>query len=920
MYFKNNITEDELLFVDRSTISRAISDLKGVIAEVLEEFEFVPDLAEEMDGRVGVVDGSLCPCWSWAEAPELRSGKHKTTGHSRQFICDLDVEPGCGGGPSECPRQCLDCGPAPHRLCKQRRLAQTSLAAILPLSSANIDSTSSGCATVAAKELQGLLPAELAGFVGRQGELREVRRGLSASRLVTLTGVGGVGKTRLAIRAAWEMRRAFPDGVCVAELAGLEDGGLVAQAVVTSLGLQDQSTRWTADTLAQRLAARRMLLVLDNCEHLLDACSRLVTKLLERCPDLRVLATSRQPLDIVGERVQPLSTMRLPADDESQSVQALREFEAIKLFEDRAAAAVGGFEIDDHNARVVARLCRHLDGIPLAIELAAAQVRALSPGQLLERLGDQLTLLTSGNRAALPRQQTLRASIDWSFHLCTEQEQALWARASVFAGSFDLQDAEAVCASGDPSEHDVLRAVAGLLDKSVILREERGEVIRYRLLETIRQYGRQLLRAGGVERELQERHRAWYLKLAEDTHHRWFGPTQAQLAERMRLEHANIRAALEFCLAAPGEFHEGLRIADACHNVWRVNGLISEGRHWFDRLLDQDSEPSIARAHALASAIHFALLQNDLTAANRMLPESRQLAAEFGDNIDARCYKVPEAFAALQQHDFSSAIALGEEISVHSDDRDWGITAKILLGNSYSMQGDDERAMAQWQELLHLCEEHGERWRRAYAMWGLGVEAWRRGDWSRARSLELECLAVQGEFQFHDQYCTALSLETLSWIAASTGQYKEAARLAGAARAVRTEFGGTLLPFYDEYQERCQQEVRRSLGEHAYTKAFTEGTRLSLGDLAEELLGQTTTQTAATRNEPIKGLTKREREVAALVAQGMSNKQIARALVISQRTAEAHVENILIKLGFASRSQIAATVAETRNPHSPPQP
>lgn len=771
---------------------------------------------------------------------------------------------------------------------------------------------------MAVQEHQGIPPAELAGFVGRQGELREVRRGLSTSRLVTLTGVGGVGKTRLAIRAAWELRRAFPDGTYVAELAGLEDGGLVAQAIVISLGLQDQSTRWTADTLAQQLAARRILLVLDNCEHLLDTCSRLVTRLLERCPDLRILATSRQPLGIVGERVQPLSTMRTPADDDSQSAQALRKFEAIKLFEDRAAAAVGGFEVNDHNAHVVARLCRRLDGIPLAIELAAARLRALSPGQVLEHLDDQLTLLTSGNRAALPRQQTLRASIDWSFHLCTEQEQALWARASVFAGSFDLRDAEAVCASDDLPERDVLTAVAGLLDKSVIFREERGDVIRYRLLETIRQYGREALRVDGDEQELQERHQAWYLKLTEDTHQRWFGANQVQLAERMWLEHTNIRAALEFGLAAPGEFHESLRIADACHNVWRVNGLISEGRHWFERLLDQDREPTIVRARALASAIHFALLQNDLTAANRMLPESRQLEAELDDKIDARYYKVPEAFAALQQYDFSGAVALVEEIPFRHNDRDWGITAKILLGDSYSIQGNGKRAMAQWQELLHLCEEHGERWRRAYAMWGLGIEVWRRGEWSHARSLELECLAVQGEFR--DQYCTALCLETLSWIAASAGQHKEAALLAGAARAIRTKFGGTLLPHFDEYHERCQQEVRRSLGERAYTKAFTEGTQRPLDELAGELLGRTTTQSAATTDEPLDELTKREREVAALVAQGMTNKQIAQALVISQRTAEGYVERILIKLGFTSRSQIAATVAETRNPHSPPQP
>lgn len=759
---------------------------------------------------------------------------------------------------------------------------------------------------------------ELTGFVGRHGELRDVRRGLATSRLVTLTGVGGVGKTRLALRAAWEMRKAFPDGVCAVELASLEDGGLVAQAVVTSLDMQDQYTRWTAHTLAQRLADRQMLLVLDNCEHLLDACVQLVTTLLGRCPRLRVLATSRQPLSIVGERVQPVSTLRVPADDEPQPAHLLRGFEAIKLLEDRAAAAIGHFEVDDHNAQAVTRLCRQLDGIPLAIELAAARLRILSPGQLLERLNNQLTLLTVGNKAALPRQQTLRASIDWSFHLCTKQEQTLWRRASVFAGNFNLQAAEAVCACEDLPEHDVLSATAGLLDKSVIIRDECDDTIRYRMLETIRQYGRETLHSAGDEHEVQQRHQAWYLKLAEDTHQRWFGPTQASLAQRMRSEHSNIRAALEFCLATPGNEHPGLRIADACRDVWRVNGLVSEGRRWFERLLDHDDQPSVSRARALASATHLALLQNDLTAARRMLQESRKLAADLDDEVDACWYRVPEAFAAIQQHDFPGAIALLGEIVARNDacDWDWVVTAKILLGVSYSMCADRQQARACWQGVVDLCDEHGERWRRAYAMWGLGLEAWRRGDWPRAHSFELECLAAQGEF--NDQNCAASCVETLSWIAAGSGRNEEAARLAGVAHTVRSQFGGTLFSHFDEDHKRCQEQVRCSLGEQVYTEAFNQGTRLSLEDMAGLLLGHTASRSSAESNEPTGQLTKREREVATLVAQGMTNKQIAQALVISQRTADSHIEHILTKLGFASRSQIAAIIAEAQTAHRPP--
>lgn len=751
-------------------------------------------------------------------------------------------------------------------------------------------------------------PAELTGFVGRRAELREVRRGLSISRLVTLTGVGGVGKTRLAMRAASEMRRSFADGVCVVELAGLEDRGLVAQTIVNAVGIQDQYTHWTADTLGTRLSEQQLLLVLDNCEHLLDACTQLVATLLRQCPELRVLTTSRQPLGITGELVLRVPALRLPADDIARSAEALRGFDAIRLFEDRAAAAVPQFELDDQNGEAVSGLCRRLDGIPLAIELAAASLTLLSPAQLVQRLDDRFDLLTSGNQAALPRHQTLRASIDWSFQLCTEQEQILWARTSVFAESFDLEAAEAVCAGPGLPRREVHKAVAGLLQKSALIRDGRNEVVRYRLLETIRAYGREALRTAGAERELQKRHRDWYLSLAEDTARRWFGPAQVHHANRMWLEHPNIRAALDFCLATPGESHAGLRIADACRDIWRFNGLTSEGRRWFARLLERDTEASTYRARALASASYLALLQNDLAAADPMLDESRELAA-LDDLSGAGLYKVPEAFAAMLRLDYSSAVALLEQfVARHRDtsELNWLTTALVLLGTCYSLGDDRQQARVHWQESLDLCEQHGEIWRRAYMLWGLGFEAWYRGDWQNAWSFELKCLAAQQECR--DQMSAAQCVETMSWISTRAGRHEEGARLAGTARALRTAFGGGRLPFFQIYDERYQEEMRRLIGEKAYTNAFEEGARMNFDQVADRLLGRKTTRPDSVHGGLDELLTKREREVANLVAQGMSNKQIAQSLVISRRTAETHIENILTKLGYTSRSQIAAAV------------
>ena len=430
----------------------------------------------------------------------------------------------------------------------------------------------------------GMLGGELTGFVGRRRELAGVREALARARLVTLTGPGGTGKTRLAVRAAAEMRRGFRDGVRVVELAALRDPALLAAEVARSLGLLDQSSRWGVATLAERLAARQILLVVDNCEHLRDACAVLVGALLRACPELRILATSREVLGVTGEVTFPVPPMPVPAEGALPGAQSLLGYEAVRLFAERGAAVLPGFAIDAGNGQAVAELCRRLEGIPLAIELAAVRLRSMSPGQILARLEDRFGLLSLGDRAQ-PRHETLRAALTWSYDLMTEAEQALWARCSVFTGSFDLDAAGAVCAGQGIAPAAVADLVDALVAKSVLLRRPGGERARYGLLDTIREYGRRRLQETGQERLIQRRHRDWYAALA--ARQDGLGAQQIQWIDRLDADHPNLRAALEFSLSQPGEAAAGLRMACDLWLYWESRGHLTEGRRFVDPLAGQ---------------------------------------------------------------------------------------------------------------------------------------------------------------------------------------------------------------------------------------------------------------------------------------------------------------------------------------------
>jgi predicted ATPase/DNA-binding CsgD family transcriptional regulator len=759
----------------------------------------------------------------------------------------------------------------------------------------------------------GGLPADVSSFIGRRRELSEVKRSLSATRLLTLTGVAGVGKTRLALKVADDVRRAFPDGVWLVELAALQDPGLLVHTVAGALGLPDQSVSPT-DRLARYLADKRLLLVLDNCEHLLDASAALVCRLLAAAPELRVLATSRQALRVDGERVFLVPALSVPDLDRLRQEDNLRCYEAVTLFAERAAAGLPHFELNRHNQVAVARICDRLEGIPLAIELAAVRLQSLSLQQIIERLDNCFALLTTGSRAALPRQRTLRAMVDWSFELCSPQERTLWARLSVFSGGFDLETAEEVCSGDGIARQEVLHLVAGLVDKSILTRDQHGSRVRYRLLETIRQYGGARLAESGQEKALRLRHRDHCRRLAEDAEADWFSPRQATWGARMRLEHANMRAALDFCAVEPGEVRTGLRIAASLRSFWIGSGLLTEGRRWLDRFLRLDPEPTTDRAKALWVCAFLDLLLADPEPALRRLAECATVAGELGDTEAAAYGALWTGYAALHRGDACGLEVMAEALDQRRAAGDlYGTWIALLMMALGACALGDDRALAWAEEALRRCEQHQAKFFGFHSLWVLGLERWRRGDRRRAVALAGEALRLKRTV--NDPWGIGHGLVVFAFVAADEGQHRRAARLLGAAHAAWRLSGSAVRGLWGvhAFDDRCAAQTRLALGDDAFDAAYREGADLALDDAVGYALGEPTAGAPVTPRPSPDGravLTRREQEVADLVARGLSNRQIAEALVIAQRTAESHVEHILTKLGFTSRAQIAAWSAE----------
>ncbi|WKN60535.1 protein kinase (plasmid) [Rhodococcus opacus] len=754
----------------------------------------------------------------------------------------------------------------------------------------------------------GNLPVELTSFVGRRNELSEVRRSLETSHLVTLTGFGGVGKTRLALRAADSLRRGFNDGVWLVEFAELSDGSLLVELVAAALGLRDQRVRNLRESLLDFLAPRELLLVLDNCEQVIDAAAELSTTLLRGCPQLRILATSREPLGIAGEAVRRVPPLTVPEPDRSPSLRGTPSSDAVTLFAERAAAALPTFALTDDNAGTVAQICHRLDGLPLPIELAAARVRALSPEQILQRLTDRYTLLSRSSRNTPTRQQTMRLCVDWSHELCNPTERLLWARLSVFAGSIELEAAEQICGS-DLDAQEVLDSFTSLVDKSILIREEFGSTVRFRLLDILREYGRENAQANEEYTELRCRHRDWYRQLALEAESDWISSRQLDWIARLDREQTNLREAMEFCLSDDASV--GLTIAAALQPFWQARGLFSEGRRWLDRLLAQPWEtPTVERVKALHAHSVLAELQGDLIAASDSVAEGRKVAQQVTDSTADAFVALAEGTLALYHGDFAQARSLLETALEKSSALNSShIEVLHMLGRACDQAGDGQRAIECYSQALAITEACGEVVHRASTLRALGIAAWRRSD--RARAVLLLEQALQLSRQVGDRRTTATCLEVLAWVAAENKDSRRAAVLMGAAEELVRSVGTFTLWFPNllNYHDECERKATKALGERTFAASRKEGQGLGFDASIAYALGEKAPTPPPAAGETAK-LTKRERQIAEAVAEGLTNRAIATRLVISPRTVQGHVEHILSKLGFNTRAQIAAWVVE----------
>jgi predicted ATPase/class 3 adenylate cyclase len=715
--------------------------------------------------------------------------------------------------------------------------------------------------------LHNNLPVQLTSFVGRERELAEVQRLLAAARLVTLVGIGGTGKTRLSLQAAAEALDDFPDGVWQVELAALGDEALVPQAVASAVGVREEPGRPLLDTLLDFLRPKRLLLLLDNCEHLLAACAALASDLLRECPEVRILATSQVALDLPEERVWAVPSLgvpdpaRLPRDG-AALVAALATYEAVRLFVDRAAATLPSFTLTERNARAVAEVCRQLDGIPLAIELAAARVNVITVEQIAGRLQDRFRLLTRGNRAALPRQQTLRAVVAWSYDLLQQAEQMLFNRVSVFAGGWTLPAAVAVCADPDVDEahttddqRNRLAAICAgevgdllshLKGRSLVVAEAGSgngvdEAVRFRMLETLRQYGWERLVERGEAGVVQRRHAAYYQEVAEAAEPQLTGPQQAAFSQRLETEHDNLRAALRWA-AESREPETGWRLGGALYHFWRLRGYFSEGRERLAALLalpaPADSvSVKAARAKALHGAGILAVQQGDYAAARLLYQEGLAIRRELGDKRGIAALLNNLGVVARYEGDYTAARPLYEEslaLFRELGDAQYIPWALNNLAMVIRYEGDYAAARPLYEESLSLLRGGGDSWAIAQPLINLGEVDLDLGAFDDARLHFAEGLALVRDLG--ERRSIAILLEDFGGLAAAQADPVRAFRLVAAAAALREAIGAPLPPADQARLDRWLKPARRALSPEAQARALAEGRAMALDEAMDYAL------------------------------------------------------------------------------------
>ncbi|MFL5806163.1 MAG: AfsR/SARP family transcriptional regulator [Roseiflexaceae bacterium] len=721
------------------------------------------------------------------------------------------------------------------------------------------------------------LPISLTSFIGRSRERSEVARLLSRTRLLTLTGAGGCGKTRLALTVASEVAPTYPDGVWLVELAALANGSLVPQAVAAVLEVHEEPHRPLIATLADALRPRKLLLVLDNCEHLLAACIQLVEGLLKTCPRIHILATSREALGSAGETAWLVPSLAQPSLDHLSPLEELQQCESIRLFTDRAAAVLPTFVLTHEQAGAVAQVCRRLDGIPLAIELAAARVKLLAVAQLAARLDNCFGLLTSGSRTALPRQQTLRATIDWSYDLLSEPERTVFRRLAVFAGGWTLEAAEAICAGAGIDEHNVLDLLAHLVDKSLVVVDIQDtptgrSAARYRLLETVRQYSRERLREAGELEMVQQWHAHFFLALAEAAEPQLWGMERAEWLARLESEHDNLRAALAWSQVAPDSAEVRMRLVGALWWFWFMRYYVSESWAWLTAILERRGDASEpAQAKALSRAGIQAWFLSDYARATSYCTEGLALGRKLGDKFATAYALHGLGLVALDRGDsqaatlFEESLALSRELGIiwgvawslfRLGQVEWMVAAQgdaararslfeeslatfryigdemgvahvlLGLGSVAERQGDLAQAVALYEESVALCRKLGEKGAMVHVLHGLGQVVMHQGDLERATALYHECLALCQELG--EKRALALGLEGLAGVTATRGQPERAVRLLGAAAAVRDSSDISVQPGERPVYDRSVAAMRAQLDEAIFATAWAEGHAMTL--------------------------------------------------------------------------------------------
>jgi predicted ATPase/DNA-binding CsgD family transcriptional regulator len=817
------------------------------------------------------------------------------------------------------------------------------------------------------------LPTPLSSFIGREREITEVKNLLETKRLVTLTGPGGSGKTRLALQVANGLKDEYEDGIWLSELGSLSDGALVVQTIASSLNLREQPNRTLIDTLSDYLLNRHALLVIDNCEHLIQACAQFADAILPRCPNLHILTTSREMLGIAGETVWVIPPLSLPEaqpwknpESVQRALHVYRQSEAVQLFVDRASAMAQDFSLSTENGAWVSEICRRLDGMPLAIELAAARVRALSVQQITERLDDRFHLLVDGSRTSAPRQHTLFAAIDWSYELLPAPEQKVLQRLSLFASGATLNAAESVCAGNGVAKKDVLEIISQLVNKSLVtVSKDSKDVSRYSLLETIRQYAGEKAENSVDFAESKDRFIKYFCSWAIEAGQKINTTGKKLWLERFEAEDDNLRAAMEWSQTSKSNVDLGLRLASDLVGFWLAHDHYSEGRKQLEAILEKTKDTDLLelRAHVVYETANMAFTQTDYPAVHTLLEESLSIYQSLGPEgrlgqaksllllgdmwrqLGEYATAFPlfvEGLRLMQELDDKGGIVvalwqlgyyavstgdyvqaekyLTEALHIAQQNNDKGNSTIVLsaLAETALRQNHLDQAAKFEEESLKLRREIGEKWGIAVSLANFGWIALRRKDFVKAEEYLLESLSLRHEIE--DRGGMAWCLEKLAKINVLYGQkkthgdssifFRRAVRLFGAAFALRAPFGSAIDQADQEDYDQSLDILKKSLGQERFSNLWGEGAAMAFEKLLDEAGLESNNRKKQRNQEPLAGLTTREREVATLISQGKSNREIAEAMTVRVKTVETYVTRILHKLGFGSRVQIATWALE----------